>query len=757
MMKNRNSFNKRRRLYIYTYPFLLRDMKEGRYRSKVGETARKELGKSGVITRIKEQDISTSTPETPQLIKWWYSSHISDKQLHIFLKQKYKLTSADTEREWFSLSADQIYNAYQELETKMNNKTQNNVEKIYANQSIAANKLFEYIQRGEKRVMLVAQMQSGKTGALQALYAKICEKYKEVFNNCFIPADLTLKEQLQNRFNCKTFYDELTNKNVLLAKRDAIDVFYPNAKELKEVNFEINYNQQKNIVKEHKNNNSSGFILTTLDEAHSNISNDGNFAEIIRKFNLPLADLYNQQIMEGLDYTDLDLSYNDNFEDEFGLLITATPSPQINFAKKYYQEHNKLPFPIVYLKSPDNYLGFEKIKKQGRFKQGFKIMDNIQQFNIEVLEDFLKGKPGYGILRITSKDNTKHYEEIKQNIESIARVYNKKINVKKYESNQNNISDLDSDIQNPTNEYHVCIIIQSYLQGKTFETTDNIRFWFDTFDKKGENDVFVAQSVGRNCGYGKEKNTYPIWTDLEAIEKYIKFNQIMSLIEENPSLILELPNMTGTFIKSIKSKNKSNLEYNYELFFHKDKAERDYAMQELLTESTSMVINSVALNNTENIIKDICEKRNFPHYIKKNSSNTDSIICGSFNLEPKIMKNGEIDTNWKFYKSWNQYVNLPNNCDLDLHTNYQQGKVLLTVIGKKITKVKRNSIDQGKDIGSWHTTNNEKKKSRKKIENNFLPDEYELDILIHEEKMKCEEMPNMIYLESITKEFQLNK
>ncbi len=246
MSKNRNSFNKRRRLYIYTYPFLLRDMKEGRYRSKVGETARKELGKSDVITRIKEQDISTSTPETPRLIKWWYSSHISDRQLHSFLKQKYKLTSADTEREWFSLSADQIYTAYQELETKMNHKTQNNVEKIYANQSVAANKLFEHIQKGEKRVMLVAQMQSGKTGALQALYAKICEKYEEVFNNCFIPSDLTLKEQLKNRFNCKTFYDESTNKNVLLAKRHAIDIFYPNAKELKEINFEKNYNEQKN-------------------------------------------------------------------------------------------------------------------------------------------------------------------------------------------------------------------------------------------------------------------------------------------------------------------------------------------------------------------------------------------------------------------------------------------------------------------------------------------------------------------------------
>jgi len=115
MLLNEN-YSKKRRIYVYTYNCFLNNNIS---RIKIGETKREEEGEEGVIKRIKEQDVSTSTPDKPKLLKWWYSPHITDKQLHNSLKEKYK--HLQNEREWFEpLTLTEVEQTFLEMESNIN-------------------------------------------------------------------------------------------------------------------------------------------------------------------------------------------------------------------------------------------------------------------------------------------------------------------------------------------------------------------------------------------------------------------------------------------------------------------------------------------------------------------------------------------------------------------------------------------------------------------------------------------------------------
>jgi len=85
-------------------------------------------------------------------------------------------------------------------------------------------------------------------------------------------------------------------------------------------------------------------------------------------------------------------------------------------------------------------------------------------------------------------------------------------------------------------EYRILCITNSFLQGKTFNSLDNVRGWFDRDRDEESNNAFTIQSIGRNCGPYLYKNyTYPIWTNINEIDRMINLYEILEDVQNTDS------------------------------------------------------------------------------------------------------------------------------------------------------------------------------------------------------------------------------
>ncbi len=610
-------FNAKRRIYIYTTDALSKDKDENNDKIlfKIGETTETAPDEKGVLDRINQQN-TTSLPGKPVLKKWFYSPNISDRDLHKALEKKYPLSrTAGSKKEWFDITLNDIIDTYHEMELKIISQI-GYVQKIFDNQKNAANIIMDKVHNNSRSFLLIAEPQSGKTGAMVDFCLKLEEEYPHLFLHIFIPSDLTLKDQTKLRFCADTEREGYITS--LDQKR--INIHYPQSlrSAKSKDDFESSLNNDRKIVRQ-----KNGMIVFMHDESHRDISENGIFNTRFRELNIPLTKLVKE------DY-ELDLVSNAFNDHEISLLCTATPGPQIEFAKEYYRIYKQLPFEIVYLYPGEKYLNIQKLKDAGRIKQAIKLDKSesaLSYFSSNVLNKFFEEKAGYGIVRMTS---TKCMDEIKSTIENTARKYGKKVEFKIYTCNNKNISELSDDIHTPTSYHTICFILNSYLQGKTIsiEKDDkqisdlsNIRFWYDTFDKSGNNDTLVAQSVGRNCGYFESTTNYPIYTDIDAVERLIKFYNTIKDINNNPAAILELPPITGTYIKRVPKQKEQNDFSNWNVVFHDSLEQRniDPVLLNLgnhLDLENNRLMHWVSKNKENNILEDIANCR-FGHYCKQ--------------------------------------------------------------------------------------------------------------------------------------------
>ena len=144
--------NPARKIYVYTTKTY---REKGYY--KVGETTQET-----VEQRIKQQD-KTGNPEPLELVAWWDSPEITDKELHKSLQELgFKKTREDADREWFVVpdGAQDVRKAYNSLAY---NAARPNSFPMRKEQQECHDKCLQAFESGDSRFLFACVMRFGKT------------------------------------------------------------------------------------------------------------------------------------------------------------------------------------------------------------------------------------------------------------------------------------------------------------------------------------------------------------------------------------------------------------------------------------------------------------------------------------------------------------------------------------------------------------------------------------------------------------------
>lgn len=370
---------------------------------------------------------------------------------------------------------------------------------IHNNQKKSAKEIFNHYNsvhiENYPPVLFVAQPQSGKTGAvicaLEAIIKNNNKKYGvDKFTSILWigPSDVNLKEQTFERI-CDS--SQLVFRNLL------------NGQIYHMPDLLSNNNSKESLLKSYNDAKKRGDkIIVVLDEAHIGIGLNQTIPEFFK---------------ERLGFFP---GFHDSKENVFTIIVTATPGSYLNFAN-----NNKInvenTFRYVYLEPGPDYNSFKLMKENGRLRESFSIKDEASWytfFHREFLQ-FVQGEPGHYVIRMTNK-----HDFIYKKLKEVSDKFKLQINV--YHSDYDNISNLDEDLKIKPKKHTFCLIVGSYLQGKTFNNMENVRGWFDR-NNKNTTHTFMAQSAGRNCGYnGRITYNYPISINTELMDETIKFYQL---------------------------------------------------------------------------------------------------------------------------------------------------------------------------------------------------------------------------------------
>ncbi|MDB2481709.1 hypothetical protein N9W84_00920 [bacterium] len=411
------------------------------------------------------------------------------------------------------------------------------MSKIYDNQKRTATIMLDRWKGERKPILLVAQCQSGKTGAMLGL----CDELIKMKNNwkgdkilyrwrsrpqeeisLFLmgPSDTALKDQTLKRFrHHKT--DLFEDGRVAKYIWDIINKEY-NCK-LKSPYF--HYGESAKVRRRFFQRisyilNSQKLAVVLFDECHVGAGKGATIDDLAIRNGVCLGKNV------------LNKSCKDN---ELIVLCSATPGTQ-TYGISAYDLMDK--YHICYLKPGAGYYGVSNFIKDGRVNSCFKPEKDQDRFIEEVIDPFLSGECGSFILRFGTAKTYGKCQKILSYLEA------KGVPVTEYSSDKDNISDLCQDIYSDRGIHSFRIIYQSYKQGQTLtyklpsgkevDCRNFIRGWFDKDNH--DNVATHIQSVGRNFGYGISNLTYPIWCN----EKYLKdsesyYNYIERLSDKNIS------------------------------------------------------------------------------------------------------------------------------------------------------------------------------------------------------------------------------
>lgn len=412
---------------------------------------------------------------------------------------------------------------------------------VYDNQKKAAKQIFEHYNSVHTEnyppVLLVAQPQSGKTDAvicaLEVIIKNNTKKYGvDKFTTVFWmgPSDVNLKEQT---------FERISNSSQLLVRNLLNGQIYHMPDLLS------NNNSKESLLKSYSDAKKRGDkIIVVLDEAHIGIGLNQTIPEFFK---------------ERLGFFP---GFHDSKENVFTIIVTATPGSYLNFANNN-KTNVENSFRYVYLQPGADYNSFKLMKENGRLRESFPVKNDADWYTFFYREflPFLQGESGYYIARVTSKNDF-----LCKKLKEICDIYKLQINV--YHSDLDNISNLDEDLKTKPKKHTFCLIVASYLQGKTFNNMEYVRGWFDR-NNKNTTHTFMAQSAGRNCGYnGRTTYNYPISINAELIDETIKF---YDLADQGEWRQLEedfiLNNTHTKIVKSSGRQTNSAIHWGQPMFF----------------------------------------------------------------------------------------------------------------------------------------------------------------------------------------------
>jgi len=446
----------------------------------------------------------------------------------------------------------------------MNLNFDKDVEKynnVYPNQIETARDVCKYIYTklsDDKRPILInAETQAGKTGLMLSISELILNNEPDAHFCVWTFPDTTVFNQTEKRIEewkrysgksmATAFFPRAHNASKKNASFKNLGIMSSSRKTGNKYSIEFIKNTQKNV-----------YIF--MDEADRGQGYDSTWDAVVES-----------------------LSHCNNVTI---IYITATPSPFIG-GLKTCQEVNEL-YKIFYMSPGVGYLGIDKIKKSGRLfeakystsfngRKRNQSYANIYEFvqeiiNLELIEN-RKIKKGDFLVRVSNSNSAETLSNI---ILSFNFINNTRVVPKIYSSELKNISNLSGDPDDPDNlgdmelekdleQINVRIFIQALQRGKTIDTSTVVGF-YDNLNKSAQrkkngkekcysNEVALIQSIGRNCGYEHDYD-YPIWTDVETIEKSIAvYHELKGIAEgkfPGDHKMQYANEQTGTFVKTSK-------------------------------------------------------------------------------------------------------------------------------------------------------------------------------------------------------------
>ncbi len=350
---------------------------------------------------------------------------------------------------------------------------------IYQEQHECAKDIIKCLKRKIKSPVVHAQMQQGKSGVAMATIALWKQMHKNQENIRIIYllhlSDNNLKQQAKDDLNeCGWFEDD-------------VEVYH--------------HSEIKNIKIDKKKK-----TLIIGDEGHVAIGLDKPLHKLYKNLGINIGQPINSWKNKNIDL----------------LIISATP-----FAHIIYEIQNGKSFQPIHFKKNNHYYGISNINQKRRFLQSDKIVDNrtksVTPFIIDIINQFKKYvKNKTCIIRLTGPERVELLTD-----------YLKRIKLKyvEFNSEENNISELDKRIKKEPRNSQVIIIRGAMRAGKRLTSTKHIGMVVTSANSKGDT---MLQDIGRYCGheiidkngiqYNRRKDdTFPIFCNTNEIQNAIRF------------------------------------------------------------------------------------------------------------------------------------------------------------------------------------------------------------------------------------------
>jgi hypothetical protein len=363
-------------------------------------------------------------------------------------------------------------------------------------------------------LLMVAETQMGKTGIIQALTRIFVEENNIDPLNILILTGLSSTEwvkQTQNRF---------------------IDMIRPNI-------FHRNTMHKFQEVLKTKNN-----LLLILDEVHIASELKNNMGKIFKECGLLNINNLNERNIKFIQ-------------------VSATPDATLTELYKWNENNRK----VFIVKSPENYIGIEKLLKNGQILEYNLLTDinNVREIRYYIENKYTFNNYKYHLIRInTSKRDNKL---ILDNINAVFkndRFYIKNFCITDTEklSINDDLNELYLDIK--PRKRHTIILLKEKVR---CSYTINKTYLGILYERKAtdQSEMTIIQGLaGRGCGYFDNTNKeLTIFTNIEIIKKYIeKIKQDHNyLLYENNNKKKNI-NDRNTNYNDINNIIDNNVDYN---------------------------------------------------------------------------------------------------------------------------------------------------------------------------------------------------
>lgn len=355
---------------------------------------------------------------------------------------------------------------------------------IYEDEYNAAQEILQAIRSDKNPVLLIAQPQQGKTGAMITFL------------------DHSIRSASQNNRILEILWITNVSNNGLVEQtitrmRQA------------GISNKVKVVHRTGLKKVILNENADDRIII-CDECHEAVKKDSNFIEFMEKI--------------GIHYGQPKSTWTS--KNTVVVSVSATPYAHvlknilIHQKAKPYEEQI---FHEVVMHISEDYYSIQDIKEAGRFYQSSPLFkkNKPSDFFAKVFEDFMdsceNNGAGYLIIRATGDKNIERIENF---------VSTKNIDIVRCDSQKNNISSINEILSTKIPNPCVLIIRGAFRVGQTLKTTKNIRGWVESPTANADTTAQALRCLGYEFVDGKNRrfdDTFPIYCNTKEIDDIIQF------------------------------------------------------------------------------------------------------------------------------------------------------------------------------------------------------------------------------------------